>query len=125
MELENTNTVGEPAEKIQLHVFACHELIHALKAQLAKAQEERDVAIQTRNDTTSALRRESERLDWLDNWGYEYDGMLEKGWGIGLPLNQKRNVRDIRAAIDAQMFPKATEAEVLANAKMSHAEERK
>lgn len=38
MELEQTNTVGEPAEKIQLHVFACHERIHALKAELKAAR---------------------------------------------------------------------------------------
>ena len=47
---------------------------------------------------------DGERLDWLDNWGYEYDGLLERGWGIGLPQGQKGTTRDIRKAIDAAML---------------------
>ena len=47
------------------------------------------------------LRADKERLDWLDDYGYEYDGLLERGWGIGLPAKQKSNTRNLRAAIDA------------------------
>jgi len=47
---------------------------------------------------------DGERLDWLDNWGYEYDGLLERGWGIGLPDGQKGNTRNLRKAIDAAML---------------------
>jgi hypothetical protein len=42
------------------------------------------------------------RLDWLDNWGFEYAGMLG-AWCIGLPDGQSGNTRDIREAIDAAM----------------------
>jgi len=61
--------------------------MRAMQAMLTKAEAE--------------LAKERARRDWLYNWGYEYDGMLEKGWGIGLPLNQKSNIRDIRAALAA------------------------
>lgn len=47
------------------------------------------------------LRADRDRLDWLDDYGYEYDGLIERGWGIGLPSNQKSNTRNLRAAIDA------------------------
>src|SRR6478609_7286300 len=53
------------------------------------------------NQRLAAMEEDAKRLDWLDDWGYEYDGLLERGWGIGLPENQKSNTRSLRAAIDA------------------------
>ena len=53
----------------------------------------------------AALRKDKKRLDWLDNYGYEYEGLLERGWGIALPLGQKNNTRDIRKAIDMNLWP--------------------
>lgn len=49
---------------------------------------------------------DGERLDWLDDHGYEYKGLLERGWGIALPLNQKSATRNIRAAIDVNIWPR-------------------
>lgn len=78
--------------------MACEDWIKIANAESNRCAD----AISTRDTTMAALRRESERLNWLDDWGYEYDGLLERGWGIGLPSNQKGNTRDLRAAIDAQ-----------------------
>ncbi len=91
--------------------MACEDWIKIANAEANKSAD----AISIRDTTMAALRRESERLNWLNDWGYEYDGLLERGWGIGLPQNQKGNTRDIRAAIDAQMELNFDRRFVLAN----------
>jgi hypothetical protein len=55
------------------------------------------------DEAIAVLCEDKKRIDWLEDWGYDFDGLLERGWGIGLPANQTGNTRDIRAAIDAQM----------------------
>ena len=60
-----------------------------------------DPEIYRLREENAALMEDRRRLDWLDLHGYAYDGLLERGWGIGLPSDQKSNTRNLRAAIDA------------------------
>lgn len=89
------------------NVAACAQAIRDLDRitppPLTAEDQARAVLEYLSSTTTAALNRDSERLNWFEDWGYEYDGLLERGWGIGLPANQKGNTRDLRAAIDAQM----------------------
>ena len=48
---------------------------------------------------SSAAGADTARLDWLDNWGYEFE--VPKSWSVELPSDQTSNTRNVRAAIDA------------------------